>query len=121
MDGSRIVHCLRPESVGKTRLDESRACHLKDGTIRTLSYAVGWRRLRCRAVHGYTTAGGKLGNRSMLSAVVGVNGLYLCLLATLEVAQILLEKTQHIGLPLHREYRNIPIVLIDERHSVPVS
>jgi hypothetical protein len=33
---------------------------------------------------GYTTAGGKLGNRSILSAVVGVNGLYLRLLATLE-------------------------------------
>jgi hypothetical protein len=87
MDGSRISHCLCPESVKKTRLDESRACHLKDGTIRTLSYAVGLVRVRCRAVYGYTTAGGKLGSRSILSAVVGVNGLYLRLLATLELAQ----------------------------------
>jgi hypothetical protein len=60
MDGSRIAHCLCPESVGQTRLDESRACHIKDGTIRTPSYSVGLRRVRCRAVHGYTTAGGKL-------------------------------------------------------------
>jgi hypothetical protein len=72
-------------------------------------------------VDGYTTAGGKLGNRSILSAVVGVNGLYLRLMATLELAQKLLKTTQHIGLPLHREYRNIPTELIDERHSSPAS
>jgi hypothetical protein len=87
MDGSRIAHCLCLESVGQIRLDKSRACHLKDGTISTLSYAVGLERLRCRAVYGYATASSKLGNQSILTAVVGVNGLYLCLLATLELAQ----------------------------------
>jgi hypothetical protein len=87
MDGSLIAHCLGPEGIGQARLDESRACHLKDGTIRTLSYAVGLGGVRCRVVCVYTTAGGKLGNRSLLSAVVGVNGLYLRLLTTLEFAQ----------------------------------
>jgi hypothetical protein len=85
MDGSRITASSHI-CFGQTRLDESHACHLKDGTIRTLSYSVGLGRVGCRAVYGYTTAGGKLGNRSILSAIDGVNGLYIRLLATLKFA-----------------------------------
>jgi hypothetical protein len=115
MDVSRVAHCLCPESFGQSRLDESRACHLKHDTIRTLSRWLG--RLRCRAVYGYTTVYGKLGNRSILPVVVGVDGLYLRLLTKLELAQKLLKTTQHIGLPLHREYRNIPTVLNESKKS----
>jgi hypothetical protein len=70
MDGSLIFYCLYPETFGQTRLEQSRVCHLKDGSIRTLSYAIGLGRVRYRAVYGYITTGGKLGNRSILSSVV---------------------------------------------------
>jgi hypothetical protein len=82
----RIAHGLCPETFGQPGLSQSCARHLEDGSVRTLCYAVGLGRVLCRAVYGYTATGGKLGNRSILSSVVRMHGIYLCPMAALKLA-----------------------------------
>jgi hypothetical protein len=86
MGSSCIAHGLCPEIFGLIRPDMSRARYLKEGVIRTLSYVVDLERVRYRAVYGYIATACKLGNRIILSSVVGVNGIYLRLLTTLKLA-----------------------------------